>query len=184
MIDFRTDSFGEGVSDGPPRERATTISRSTRSSAEVAIVDPARAPTWASKLTTRRLRPPHLVGARGEQGRRTRGAYRGTLLSRRGFNIYSLAVAPAESQRAFLGASRSWSTPSRHLSEQTWGQLDKLVNVVAISGHFASRDALERELLLATIKTDVDNRTYPYLLDIYCSRRAPLSSTWDANRSP
>ena len=42
--------------------------------------------------------------------------------------------------------------------EQIMGQLDKLVNVVAITD-LAPRDAVERELLLATIKTDVANRT-------------------------
>jgi len=55
--------------------------------------------------------------------------------------------------------------------EQIVGQLDKLVNVVAITD-ISPKDALERELLLATIKTDVDNRTS--LLDIIASAGAAI----------
>ena len=51
------------------------------------------------------------------------------------------------------------------------GQLDKLVNVVAISD-LSPKDALERELLLATIQTNVDNRTS--LLDIIASAGAAI----------
>jgi acetolactate synthase-1/3 small subunit len=55
--------------------------------------------------------------------------------------------------------------------EQIVGQLDKLVNVVEISD-LSPKDALERELLLATIKTDVDNRTS--LLDIFAQAGAAI----------
>jgi acetolactate synthase-1/3 small subunit len=41
--------------------------------------------------------------------------------------------------------------------EQIVGQLNKLINVVAITD-LAPKDALERELLLATVVTDGENR--------------------------
>ena len=79
------------------------------------------------------------------------------LFARRGFNIYSLAVAPAESGARFSRVTIVVDAESAPL-EQIVGQLDKLVNVVAISD-LSPKDALERELLLATIQTNVDNRT-------------------------
>ena len=79
------------------------------------------------------------------------------LFARRGFNIYSLAVAPSESHARFSRVTIVVDAESAPL-EQIVGQLDKLVNVVAISD-IAPREAVERELLLATIKTDVANRT-------------------------
>lgn len=84
------------------------------------------------------------------------------LFARRGFNIYSLAVAPAETKARFSRITIVVDAESTPL-EQIVEQLDKLVNVVAISD-IAPKDALERELLLATIKTNVDNRTS--LLDV------------------
>ena len=84
------------------------------------------------------------------------------LFARRGFNIYSLAVAPAESHERFSRVTIVVDAESAPL-EQIVGQLDKLVNVVAISD-LAPKDAVERELLLATIMTNVANRTE--LLDI------------------
>ena len=79
------------------------------------------------------------------------------MFARRGFNIYSLAVAPAESHARFSRVTIVVDAESAPL-EQIVGQLDKLVNVVAITD-IAPREAVERELLLATIKTDVSNRT-------------------------
>jgi len=79
------------------------------------------------------------------------------LFARRGFNIYSLAVAPAETKARFSRITIVVDAESAPL-EQIVEQLDKLVNVVAISD-LAPKDALERELLLATVKTDVDSRT-------------------------
>lgn len=84
------------------------------------------------------------------------------LFARRGFNIYSLAVAPSESHARYSRVTIVVDAESAPL-EQVMGQLDKLVNVVAISD-IAPHDAVERELLLATIKTNVSNRTP--LLDI------------------
>ncbi|MFI5035145.1 MAG: acetolactate synthase small subunit [Acidimicrobiales bacterium] len=84
------------------------------------------------------------------------------LFARRGFNIYSLAVAPSESHARFSRVTIVVDAESAPL-EQVMGQLDKLVNVVAISD-IAPHDAVERELMLATIKTNVADRTP--LLDI------------------
>ncbi len=72
------------------------------------------------------------------------------LFARRGFNIYSLAVAPAEDE----GFSRITivvdveSTPL----EQIVKQLFKLIEVVKIS-ELDPRRSVERELLLATVRT-------------------------------
>jgi acetolactate synthase-1/3 small subunit len=78
------------------------------------------------------------------------------LFARRGFNIYSLAVAPAEGNARFSRVTIVVDAASAPL-EQIVGQLDKLVNVVAITD-LAPRDAIERELLLATLSVDDDNR--------------------------
>jgi acetolactate synthase-1/3 small subunit len=77
------------------------------------------------------------------------------LFARRGFNIYSLAVAPAEDD----GFSRITivvdveSTPL----EQITKQLFKLIEVVKIS-ELDPRRSVERELLLATVRTGADQR--------------------------
>jgi acetolactate synthase I/III small subunit len=78
------------------------------------------------------------------------------LFARRGFNIYSLAVAPAESHARFSRVTIVVDAESAPL-EQIVGQLDKLVNVVAISD-LAPRDALERELLIASVPVDDESR--------------------------
>ncbi|HUY16720.1 MAG TPA: acetolactate synthase small subunit [Acidimicrobiales bacterium] len=78
------------------------------------------------------------------------------LFARRGFNIYSLAVAPSEGNARFSRVTIVVDAESAPL-EQIVGQLDKLVNVVAIKD-LAPRDALERELLLATLSVDNTNR--------------------------
>jgi acetolactate synthase-1/3 small subunit len=79
------------------------------------------------------------------------------LFARRGFNIYSLAVAPSESHARFSRVTIVVDAESAPL-EQIKGQLSKLVNVVEISD-LAPADAVEREVLLATVATDVDRRT-------------------------
>ena len=77
------------------------------------------------------------------------------LFARRGFNIYSLAVAPAEND----GMSRITivvdveSTPL----EQITKQLFKLVEVVKIS-ELDPRRSVERELLLATVRATPEHR--------------------------
>jgi acetolactate synthase-1/3 small subunit len=70
------------------------------------------------------------------------------LFSRRGYNIISLAVAPTEDER-FSRVSIVVDVDSAPL-QQILAQLDKLVNVVAIS-ELAPERAIESELLLATV---------------------------------
>lgn len=92
------------------------------------------------------------------------------LFARRGFNIYSLAVAPSEGNARFSRVTIVVDAESAPL-EQIVGQLDKLVNVVAIKD-LAPRDALERELLLATLTMDDTNR--PAVLDIVANAGASI----------
>ncbi len=70
------------------------------------------------------------------------------LFSRRGFNIFSLAVAPTDDDR-FSRITIVVDVESSPL-EQIVHQLDKLVNVVTIS-ELAPAVAVQRELLLATV---------------------------------
>jgi acetolactate synthase-1/3 small subunit len=78
------------------------------------------------------------------------------LFARRGFNIYSLAVAPSEGHARFSRVTIVVDAQSAPL-EQIVGQLDKLVNVVEITD-LAPQDALERELLLASVPIDETRR--------------------------
>ena len=70
------------------------------------------------------------------------------LFSRRGFNIFSLAVAPTDDER-FSRITIVVDVESAPL-EQIVQQLDKLVNVVSIT-ELAPEQAIERELLLLTV---------------------------------
>jgi acetolactate synthase-1/3 small subunit len=79
------------------------------------------------------------------------------LFSRRGFNIYSLAVAPTDEDERFSRITIVVDVESAPL-EQVVHQLDKLVNVVSIS-NLAPSEAIERELLLATISVGSDERS-------------------------
>ncbi len=74
-----------------------------------------------------------------------------SLFSRRGFNIFSLAVAPTDDER-FSRITIVVDVESSPL-EQVINQLNKLINVVAIS-ELDPADATERELLLATVTAD------------------------------
>jgi len=78
-----------------------------------------------------------------------------SLFARRGFNIYSLAVAPAEHQ----GMSRITIVVDVESSplEQITKQLFKLIEVVKIS-ELDPRRCVERELLLATVRAEPDER--------------------------
>ena len=78
------------------------------------------------------------------------------LFSRRGFNIFSLAVAPPDDER-FSRITIVVDVASAPL-EQIVQQLDKLVNVVAIT-ELAPADAVQRELLLATVEAEPDARS-------------------------
>jgi len=70
------------------------------------------------------------------------------LFARRGFNIYSLAVAPTFDDR-FSRITIVVDTESNPI-EQITKQLDKLINVLEIEA-LAPGEAVERELMLATI---------------------------------
>ena len=78
------------------------------------------------------------------------------LFARRGFNIFSLAVAPTEDDR-FSRITIVVDVQSSPL-EQITKQLYKLINVVKIS-ELDPRDSVERELLLATIRADAAARS-------------------------
>jgi acetolactate synthase-1/3 small subunit len=77
------------------------------------------------------------------------------LFSRRGFNIFSLAVAPTDDDR-FSRITIVVDVESAPLG-QVIQQLDKLINVVSIS-QLAPEAAVERELLLATVAVDPARR--------------------------
>ncbi len=78
------------------------------------------------------------------------------LFSRRGYNIYSLAVAPTDDDR-FSRITIVVDVEGSTL-EQITKQLHKLVNVLKIS-ELQPEDATERELMLATVKTPPARRT-------------------------
>jgi acetolactate synthase-1/3 small subunit len=79
------------------------------------------------------------------------------LFSRRGFNIYSLAVAPTDEHEHLSRITIVVDVESAPL-EQVVHQLDKLVNVVSIS-QLAPAEAVERELLLATVAVGPTERS-------------------------
>ena len=77
------------------------------------------------------------------------------LFARRGFNIYSLAVAPAE-EPGFSRITIVVDVESSPL-EQVTKQLFKLIEVVKIS-ELDPRRSVERELLLATVRATPETR--------------------------
>ena len=79
-----------------------------------------------------------------------------SLFARRGFNIFSLAVAPTEEER-FSRITIVVDIESSPL-EQITKQLFKLIDVVKIS-ELDPRSSVERELLLATVRTDAELRS-------------------------
>jgi acetolactate synthase-1/3 small subunit len=78
-----------------------------------------------------------------------------SLFARRGFNIYSLAVAPTEDER-FSRITIVADVESATL-EQIVKQLFKLIDVVKIS-ELDPRSSVERELLLATVRAEPETR--------------------------
>jgi acetolactate synthase-1/3 small subunit len=87
------------------------------------------------------------------------------LFSRRGYNIFSLAVAPTDDER-FSRLTIVVDVESSPL-EQIVHQLDKLVNVVTIS-ELAPAGAVQRELLLATVEADPAERSQVLeLVDVF-----------------
>jgi acetolactate synthase-1/3 small subunit len=77
------------------------------------------------------------------------------LFARRGFNIISLAVAPSDDER-FSRINLVIDVEETSV-EQITKQLFKLVNVVKITELHPS-DAVERELLMATVVAGTDRR--------------------------
>ncbi len=77
------------------------------------------------------------------------------LFARRGYNIFSLAVAPTDDPR-FSRISIVVDVASAPL-EQIVAQLDKLINVVEI-GELHPDEAREAELLLVTVSADAAQR--------------------------
>jgi len=78
------------------------------------------------------------------------------LFSRRGFNIFSLAVAPAAEDQRFSRLTIVVDAESAPIA-QVVGQLNKLINVVEIND-MRPDEATERELLLATVSVDDEGR--------------------------
>ena len=77
------------------------------------------------------------------------------LFSRRGYNIYSLAVAPTDDEH-FSRITIVVDVESSPL-EQITKQLFKLINVVKIS-ELDPRDSVERELMLTTVQAEAGKR--------------------------
>ena len=77
------------------------------------------------------------------------------LFARRGFNIFSLAVAPSEDER-FSRITIVVDVESTPL-EQIMKQLFKLIDVVKIS-ELDPRTSVERELLLVTVAPTPEQR--------------------------
>jgi acetolactate synthase-1/3 small subunit len=77
------------------------------------------------------------------------------LISRRGFNIDSLAVGPTEHPEVSR-MTIAVSVDEQPL-EQITKQLNKLVNVIKIVEHDQG-SAVERELMLVKVRSDGDNR--------------------------
>lgn len=88
------------------------------------------------------------------------------LFARRGFNIYSLAVAPTDDDERFSRITIVVDVESSPL-EQITKQLFKLVNVVKIS-ELDPDDSVERELMIATVKADPSVRSQVIeLVDVF-----------------
>jgi acetolactate synthase-1/3 small subunit len=97
-----------------------------------------------------------------------------SLFSRRGYNIYSLAVAPTDDER-FSRITIVVDVESAPL-EQVVKQLFKLVNVLKIS-ELDPADAVERELLLATVEADASVRSQVIeLVDVFEGRIVDVGS--------
>ena len=77
------------------------------------------------------------------------------LFSRRGFNIFSLAVSPTDDER--LSRMTIVVDAESAPIEQVTRQLDKLINVVDIK-ELSEGQCVERELMLATVRADVASR--------------------------
>ncbi len=98
-----------------------------------------------------------------------------SLFSRRGYNIFSLAVAPTDNER-FSRITIVVDVESAPL-EQVMAQLDKLVNVVDIS-ELHPAEAREAELLLVTVAADATERAQVIqLVGVFGGRIVDVSLT-------
>jgi acetolactate synthase I/III small subunit len=96
------------------------------------------------------------------------------LFARRGFNIYSLAVAPTDDER-FSRITIVVDIQSSPL-EQITKQLFKLIHVVKIS-ELAPSESVERELLMATVAASPDVRGQVIeLVQVYEGRIVAVAS--------
>jgi acetolactate synthase-1/3 small subunit len=77
------------------------------------------------------------------------------MFARRGFNIFSLAVAPTDDER--FSRITIVVDAEQTSVEQMTKQLFKLINVVKIT-ELGPGEAVERELLLVTLQADVTER--------------------------
>ena len=97
------------------------------------------------------------------------------LFARRGYNIFSLAVAPTDDER-FSRITMVVDVQSAPL-EQMVRQLDKLINVIEII-ELAPDQAVARELLLVTVEAPPDVRGQVIeLVDVFEGRI--LNVGWD-----
>ncbi|HVM41110.1 MAG TPA: acetolactate synthase small subunit, partial [Acidimicrobiia bacterium] len=78
------------------------------------------------------------------------------LFSRRGFNIFSLAVSPTDDPQ-FSRMTIVVDVESTPL-EQITKQLNKLINVIKIN-ELSPADAVERELMMVTVNADTEVRS-------------------------
>ncbi len=78
-----------------------------------------------------------------------------SLFARRGYNIFSLAVAPSEDERFSRITIVADVEPTT--LEQIVKQLFKLIDVVKIS-ELDPNNSVERELFLATVRADAETR--------------------------
>jgi len=79
-----------------------------------------------------------------------------SLFARRGYNIYSLAVAPTDDER--LSRITIVADAESAPLEQVVKQLHKLINVIKIS-ELDPLDSVEQELMLCTVNADAASRS-------------------------
>ena len=91
------------------------------------------------------------------------------LISRRGFNIESLAVGPTEDEK--ISVITMVVNAEKHSIEQVIKQLYKLINVIKIQ-ELDPTNIVERELVLIKVKTD--NKTRAEILEIVNIFRANI----------
>ena len=151
VVDFRTDAFEKVF----PMVAAGSVQRRHRGPPRPGGAAPDEpGPAQRPAAAPRPGRPAHhilSVLVENKAGVLSRVA---GLFSRRGFNIYSLAVAPTDDDERFSRITIVVDVESAPL-EQVIMQLDKLVNVVSI-GELSPAEAVERELLLATVAVGPD----------------------------